>query len=158
MKLLRSMTPVRALAVVLLVAANVEDVTAWTLTTRDNVAVAASQNGRMALAAATPRREGIWGTLTLPISPKQVEPLRAHRYDKYFAIIPVLIDIDGFQRQANAKVNESDHRIAVEIDLTSWDDIKRGKTIVVTLPDGKSYKESLTGSRDALRGLEKASF
>lgn len=158
MKLFRSSTPSRASAALLLLLLTLSDASAWSLTMRENVTVAASQNGRMALAAANPRREGIWGTLTLPISPKQVEPLRAHRYDKYFAIVPVLIDIDGFQRQANAKVNESAHSIAVEIDLTSWDDIKRGKTIVVTLPDGKIYKESLTGSRDALRGLEKASF
>ncbi len=158
MKLFHPMTLSQSVVALLLLTGMLPDALAWSLTVRENVTVAASRSGRMELAAATPRREGIWGTLTLPITDKQVEPLRAHRYDKYFAIVPVLIDIDGFQRQANAKVNETGRSIAVEIDLTSWDDIKRGKSIVITLPDGKAYKESLSGSRDALRGLEKASF
>ncbi len=131
---------------------------AWTIKVRDSGPVASSADGRMELAAAHPRREGIWGTLTLPIKEAQVEALRAHRYDKYFAIIPVLVDIDGFQRQANAKINEPGRKVAVEIDFTSWDDIKRGNTILITLPDGKTYKQSLSGSREALRSLEKSAF
>lgn len=129
----------------------------WRLSTEGDAPVAISPISNMILKMRKPK-EGIWGKLYINLNNEQVEALKEYRLDKYFAFISVGVEIDGYVRNTNAKVVEMKKFVRIDIDQRMWNDLKKGSRLIIYLPDGSTYKETLRGSSKALRALEKHVF
>lgn len=129
----------------------------WSISQKDGSAIAITPNHQMMLKMQKPR-DGIWGKLYINLSQDQVNALKQYRLDKYFAFISVGIEVDGYTRDANAKVVESQNFVRIEIDQRMWESLKKGSKFVVTLPDGSTFKETLRGSSRAIQTLEREIF
>lgn len=129
----------------------------WNVSDQDGTPVAITPKHNMILKMIKPK-DGIWGKLYVSLSDEQVENLRKYRLDKYFAFISVGVEVDGYTRDTNAKVEETQKFVRIDIDQRMWEGIKKGNKFNVYLPDGSTYKETLRGSSKALRRLEQHTF
>ena len=129
----------------------------WEISDQDGTPVAITPKHNMILKMIKPR-DGIWGKLYVSLTDDQVEALKNYRLDKYFSFISVGVEVDGYTRDSNAKVEESKNFVRIDIDQRLWEGIKKGSKFNVYLPDGSTYKETLRGSSKALRRLEQHTF
>lgn len=131
--------------------------TSWRTSVQDGVPIAITPRQGMILKMIKPSND-LWGKLYISLTDEQVTALRKHRLDKYFAFISVGLEVDGYTRNTNAKVEETEKFVRIDIDQRMWEGIKRGTKFNVYLPDGSTYKETLRGSSKALRQMEKHTF
>ena len=129
----------------------------WRISEQDGEPIAITPRHNMMLKLIKPNN-GIWGKLYVSLSDEQVTALKNFRLDKYFAFISVGVEVDGYTRDTNAKVEEAQKFVRIDIDRRMWEGIKKGNKFNVYLPDGSTYKETLIGSSNALKKLEKHIF
>ncbi len=126
---------------------------AWQVSTTDGSSVAISPTQNMIIKMRKPS-SGLWGMLYVSIDDTQIKNLQKHRLDQYFSFISVGLDVDGYTRNANAKIVKSQNFLRIDIDQRMWDGFKKGDELTVMLPEGSTYKETLRGSSSALKKLE----
>ncbi len=96
-----------------------------------------------------------WGILVIPIQEEQLPALHKHRKSPNFPFIDVGLDVDGYYVTAQGHIHDEDHLLTVELTQQQWDGLKKGSKLIVELPDGTSYSETLRGSSAALKQLER---
>ena len=136
---------------------NVHAGNSWRISTIEQSSVAITPKHGMILKMRKPNK-GLWGKLYINVDNQQIENLQKHRLDKYFSFISVGLEVDGYTRNANAKVVETKGFVRIDIDQRMWEGFKKGSKLIVYLPDGSEYTETLRGSSKALRHLEKSFF
>lgn len=119
----------------------------------DLVAVTPAHGLELRLAA-TPN-EGTWGHLIIPIRAEQLDELNKHRKDKLFPYIDVAVEVDKYYRNAQGHILANKLVIKTDLDVRQWEGLKKGKSLIVRLPDRSEFKETLRGSGAALRKVEK---
>lgn len=110
---------------------------------------------QMQLRLATMPNEGTWGHLLIPVKADQLDELNKHRKDKLFPYIEVAVEVDKYYRTALGHTLADKRVVKTDLDVRQWEGLKKGRQLVVRLPDGTEYKEPLTGSRAALAEVEK---
>ncbi len=127
----------------------------WTnhLNNGDLVAVTPAYSLELRLAK-TPN-EATWGHLVIPIKAEQLDALNKHRKDKLFPYIDVAVEVDKYYRTAQGHILTDELYIKTDLDVRQWEGLKKGNRLVVRLPDGTEYRETLRGSGAALRKVEK---
>ena len=129
----------------------------WQVSIEDGKGIAVTPKHRLMLKMQMPKN-GLWGKLYVNLNDDQITALKKHRLDKYFSFISVGLEIDGYTRDANAKVEEEAKFVRIDIDQRMWEGLKKGNKLKVMLPDGSTYSERLRGSAKALRKLEQLTF
>ncbi|MCG8314011.1 MAG: hypothetical protein MI976_12420 [Pseudomonadales bacterium] len=129
----------------------------WKVSIEDGKGIAITPKHHLMLKMQRPKN-GIWGQLYVNLDDEQITALKSHRLDKYFSFISVGLEIDGYTRDANAKVEEEAKFVRIDIDQRLWEGLKKGNQLKVLLPDGTTYTEKLRGSAKALRKLEQLTF
>lgn len=129
----------------------------WQLRSVDGQNIAVTPTHNMYLKMIKPNK-GLWGRLYINMSAEKVKGLNKYRLDKYFPFITVGIEVDGYTRNTNARLDESNGFVRLDIDGRMWEGLKKGKKFIIYLPDGNNYEETLRGSSKALRQLEKRFF
>ncbi len=145
------------LFLMLLVASPLTQASSWKIEPPLENLAARSPNNTILLKMQKPK-EGIWGFFYVPTTIEQTEALKKHRIDKYFSYINGIIEIDGYQHLAIAKVDEHNLFIRIQIEKDAWEHLKEGKSLILRLPDGTELKDTLKGSHKVLSRLETKVF
>ena len=119
----------------------------------DLIAVTPAHQMQLRLAAVP--NEGTWGHLLIPIKAEQLDELNKHRKDKLFPYIEVAVEVDKYYRTAQGHILADQLVVKTDLDVRQWEGLKKGKKLVVRLPDGSEFKEPLNGSGSALAQVEK---
>lgn len=118
----------------------------------DLVAVTPAHKLELRLAA-TPN-DSTWGHLLIPIKAEQLDELNKHRKDKLFPYIDVAVEVDKYYRTAQGHILADQLVVKTDLDVRQWEGLKKGKKLVVRLPDRTEFSETLRGSGAALRKVE----
>lgn len=116
--------------------------------------VAVTPANKLELRLAAMPNENTWGHLIIPIRAEQLDELNKHRKDKLFPYITVAVEVDKYYRNAQGHILSDELIIKTDLDVRQWEGLKKGKRLVVRLPDGSEFKETLRGSGAALRKVE----
>ncbi|PCJ45748.1 MAG: hypothetical protein COA99_04195 [Moraxellaceae bacterium] len=126
----------------------------WQTGTMDGKIVAISPSKKVTLKIIKPKNS-IWGYFIIPLTPDHTKALEKHRINPHYSFVPTYIRIDKIERRSTGKVNQYQNYISIELDGRQWDDLKKGATLSIELPDGTQYNESLRGSMKVIRRIEK---
>jgi hypothetical protein len=126
----------------------------WTGSTRDGKTLARSPEQGWLISKRTPPTDGIWGVLYMSMPIAAIDALKKHRVVATFNFVHVLVEIDDFQRQLTARLNEEKEIVTVELDLRTWEAIKLGKRLRLKFPDGTVLEDSLRGSGAVMQVME----
>ena len=99
--------------------------------------------------------ESEWGQLDIPIKAEQLDALNKHRKDPLFPYISVDVEVDKYYRTAQGHIMTDELIVKTDLDVRQWEGLKKGHHLIVRLPDGTEFKETLRGSGAALRKVEK---
>ena len=127
----------------------------WTTRLDNDVRVAVTPTNQLLLGLARAPNEGTWGYLIIPIKAEQLEVLNKYRTDPLFPYIAVAVSVDKYYRNAQGHILANKLLVKADLDVRQWEGLKKGKRLVVSLPDGSEYKETLKGSNAALAEVEK---
>lgn len=97
----------------------------------------------------------VWGTLIIPIKAEQIPELNKHRKVPEFPYIDVAVEVDGYYRTAQGHIYEKELYVSTDLDVRQWEGMKRGRRLIIRLPEGSEFREALNGSENALRQVEK---
>lgn len=144
------------IAVVLLLAsATAIAASGWINRVENGTMMAITPNHQLILRMDLKPNQSTWGELLIPLQPEQVAELNRHRKDKLFPYIEVAIEVDRYYRTAQGHIFGNELYVKTTLDVRQWEGLKKGKRLIVRLPDGSEYKESLSGSGKALREVER---
>ena len=101
--------------------------------------------------------QAVWGYLTVPITADQLASLNKYRTDPLFPFIRVTVAVDDDNRTAQAKIDQDSMVVQAELDVQHWEELKKGRHLQIRFPDGSHVDESLQGSGNAIRALERQS-
>lgn len=128
---------------------------AWTTRWDKGDLLAVTPNHQMILRMDVRPGQAVWGRLIIPIKAEQLTELNKHRKVPEFPYIEVAIEVDRYYRTAQGHIFEKELYVSSELDVRQWEGLKKGKRLIVRLPDGSEYKEPLAGSGGALQEVEK---
>lgn len=120
-------------------------------------AVAIAPSKQVTLQIIKPK-DGIWGHFIIPLTPEHTEKLKKHRINPHYSFIPTYITIDKIERRSTGKVNQYQHYISIDVDRRQWNGLKKGKSLQIELPDGTVYKETLRGSFNVMKKVERGLY
>ena len=149
--------PLRSLAVMLMVflVSPVFAASQWITRWDNGDLVAVTPGYQLQLRLAKSPNESTWGQLVIPIKAEQLDALNKHRKDKLFPYIDVAVEVDKYYRSAQGHILSDELIIKTDLDVRQWEGLKKGNRLVVRLPDGTEFRETLRGSGAALRKVEK---
>lgn len=127
----------------------------WRNRTQDGERVAVTPAHGLELRLAATPNQNTWGHLLIPIQAEQLEELNKHRKDKLFPYIDVAVEVDKYYRTAQGHILTDQLIIKTDLDVRQWEGLKKGNRLIVRLPDRTEYRETLRGSANALRNIEK---
>lgn len=127
----------------------------WSNIETANDVIAVTPQHRFHIYLAERPMEAVWGKLDIPISEELLPELHKHRKSPNFPFINVAVEVDSYYRVMQGRIYDDDLKVEVDLDLRQWDGLKKGNRLKIGLPDGTEYEESLKGSGNALRNIER---